>query len=716
MTDAPNAPTPQSTDGDDTPEARKITPDEAADLAEAILDHMVVAKGGTRRDGQVQMARSVARALTEGKPHLVQGGTGIGKTLGYLAGALASGKQTCLTPHTKALQDQIAGDLDLMISAFSSPEGQEIIPTPSYGVIKGRSSYLCLAKVAPQAPADMPLDGLDDDTTFTPSSTLGKEVKALHDWAGETATGVRTHLPFTVSSKAWRQVSTTAEDCTGKRCPQYEQCFVTQARRQAAESNIIVANQAYLATHMKVPHLLPDTVEAIIVDEAHEFPDVVAHTFGAEVTIKRLEGALDALSKVSKRGESDNGGGKEDSRIKGTAKAIKVLDDAVPTPKFSDRGILTKTDVLDALDGVLAGFTALRPLVLGMPDSTDQEKGAKDLLQRRLDNVLFDLKLILRGTTDTQVVWVEPRGDQAVMCSAQFDVSDTIYERLLYEFRSVVFTSATLSIGGEFDLIAKANGFAKGPWTGEIVQSPFDYPTQGRVWMPTGMPEPGNTPEKQTAYSAAVAEVAEKTVRAAGGRTLVLCTSWKSVNAVSEHLQSTLGNEFPIITQSPDTMPMTLAKQFADDPRAVLVGTTTFWTGVSVDGDTCSAVVIDKMPFPSPSIPIIAAQTEKADRERGSGAGFKEVSLVKAILSVVQGGGRLIRTLSDRGVVVVCDPRVHESSSHRKFYGRQVLRSLPPFRFTSDEDEVLAFLREIDRTANDEAGGSVVIEEEAEQV
>lgn len=712
MTDAT---APQSGDDADASEVRKITPEEAADLAEAILDHMIVTKGGTRRPGQVQMARSVARSLTAGKPHLVQGGTGIGKTLGYLAGALASGKQTCLTPHTKALQDQIAGDLDLMISAFSTPEGQKIIPTPSYGVIKGRSSYVCLAKVAPQPAGDVPLDGLDGEAPFTPSSALGQEVKALHDWANETSTGERTHLPFTVTSKAWRQVSTTADDCTGKRCPLYEQCFVTRARRQAAESSVIVANQAYLATHMKVPHLLPDTVEAIIVDEAHEFPDVVAHTFGAEVTIKRLEGALDALAKVARRSENDNGGGKEDARVKGTTKAIRVLDDAVPAPKFADRGILTKPEVLDALDGVLAGFTSLRPAVLGMPDTNDQEKGAKELLQRRLDNVIFDLRLILLGTTDKQVVWVEPRGDQAVMCSAQFDVGDTIYERLLYEFRSVVFTSATLSIGGEFDLIAQANGFAKGPWTGEIVESPFDYPAQGRVWMPEGIPEPGNTPEKKVAYSAAVAKVAEKTVRAAGGRTLVLCTSWESVNAVSEHLRTTLGGKFPIITQSRDTMPMTLAKQFAEDPRAVLVGTTTFWTGVSVDGDTCAAVVIDKMPFPSPSIPIIAAQTEKADRERGRGAGFKEVSLVKAILAVVQGGGRLIRTLSDRGVVVLCDPRVHDSSALRKFYARQVLRSLPPFRFTTDEAEVLAFLGEIDRTANDERGGVVVIEEEADQ-
>lgn len=715
MTDELHTHSPQSGGDTDSAEKRQITPDQAADLAEAILDHMVVAKGGARRPGQVQMARSVARALTVGKPHLVQGGTGIGKTLGYLAGALASGKQTCLTPHTKALQDQIAGDLDLMISAFSTPEGQKIIPTPSYGVIKGRSSYVCLAKVAPQPAGDMPLDGLDSDADFTPSSPLGKEVKALHDWANETTTGVRTHLPFTVSSNAWRQVSTTADDCTGKRCPLYEQCFVTQARRQAAESNIIVANQAYLATHMKVPHLLPDTVEAIIVDEAHEFPDVVAHTFGAEVTIKRLEGAVEALAKVAKRGENDNGGGKEDSRIKSTTKAIKVLGDAVPTPKSADRGLLSKPEVLDALDGVLAGFASLRPAVLNMPDGNDQEKGAKDLLQRRLDNMIFDLRLILMGTTDKQVVWAEPRGNQAVMCSAQFDVSDTIYERLLYEFRSVTFTSATLSIGGEFDLIAQANGFAKGPWTGEIVESPFDYPTQGRVWMPEGMPEPGNTPEKRAAYSAAVAKVAEKTVRAAGGRTLVLCTSWDSVKAVSEHLEAKLGRQFPIITQSRDTMPMTLAKEFAENPRAVLVGTTTFWTGVSVDGDTCAAVVIDKMPFPSPSIPIIAAQTEKADRERGRGAGFKEVSLVKAILAIVQGGGRLIRTLSDRGVVVVCDPRVHDSSEHRKFYGRQVLRSLPPFRFTSDEEEVLSFLKEIDRTANDEDGGVVTIEEEAEQ-
>lgn len=629
-------------------------------------------------------------------------------SIGEIAGALAFGKQVVIAPHTKALQDQLGGDLDLVTSAF--PEGATDAPlgrTPRWAVVKGRSAYLCRSKIAPQTE---PVDGqstlVEPEQAVAdpgPTSDLGKEVKALREWADQAEVGDRTEIPFSVSNRAWDQVTVSAEACTGRACPFNKDgtCFAEVARQKAKTADIIVTNQAFLSQVMRLdmaigkPLLLPETVRGIIVDEAHEFPSVVANTFGAQVSAARLVNAAKKTTLLDSKGAE----AAENARKRAVTSA-QALDKALPTPKDPDRAAASLPAVIQALVACQDAFQGLATLGEALDEGDDESKSKKDLLLRMLNNLVFDLGLLQYGTTDTQVAWVETQNGKAVMRSAQFDVSERIYSRLLEPFRSVVFTSATLTIAGRFDQPAHDYGFGLTPsWTGEVVESPFDYPSQGMLHFPSDMPLPSTNPQKKAEYSAAVAGVAARMAKAAGGRTMVLCTSQQAVEQIETRLAKLLGPEFPVIAQRSGEPTKPLAERFAADPKTVLVGTRSFWSGISVEGPTCSVVILDKSPFPSPGDPIIAARSEKADRLGGSG--FREVSLPEAILTTVQGAGRLIRTVHDQGVVVLCDPRIKPGGPLAKGYARDVMRSLPPFAVIDDEAEVLARLADIDATADD---------------
>lgn len=639
-------------------------------------------------------------------------------SIAYLAGALASGRQTVIAPHTKALQDQLRDDLDLIESAFPANE-TGVIPTPSYAIIKGRSSYLCLSKVkgegnaAPEEPQSL-LDQAGELVSSGPTSKLGKEVKSLHDWADKTETGERSDLPWPVSGKAWEQVSTTANDCLGKACGFYQECFANIQRKKAFSSDIIVVNQAFLAAWMKVPEILPESVGAVIVDEAHEFNGVVADAFGSNVTPGRIEHtvsrALNALTKANAKDKAETGAKEAKDAAESLSKKL-VIKDKWERTSMDLPGIVT-----DEIETVKAKIMRLREQADAyISVSNDQEKAKKENLLREMENLEADLKMILEGHNDRQVVWAE-KGfrDKVGLRAARFDVSDTIFRNLLYRIRSVAFTSATLTIAGNFALTASNFGFDQGPWSGKVVESPFDYEKQGLIWMPDGMPMPG-TRDKARVYAQKVAEVAEQTARAAGGRTLVLCTSNASVRAISEHLSQAFAHEdHKVLAQGVgDLSAKELAKQFTEDPRSILVGTRTFWTGISIEGDTCAAVVIDKVPFPVPSEPIIKARSDKADRVQGRGAGFKTVSLAEACLTLVQGAGRLVRTVNDRGVIVICDPRLHPGGQHMKFYAPGMMQDLPPFPVTSDTERAVQMLKEINATANDTVASLEIEEDEA---
>lgn len=644
-------------------------------------------------------------------------------SIAYLAGALASGRQTVIAPHTKALQDQLRDDLELIQSSF--PSGSEgVIQAPKYAVIKGRSSYLCLSKVKGQGDGGIeepppPLfgDAGDSDASGSggPTTALGQEVKRLQEWADSTETGERSDLPWPTSRKAWEQVSTTSDKCLGTACAFHDACFANIQRGKAMKADIIVVNQAFLAAWMQVPQILPDTVAAVVVDEAHEFSGVVADAFGSNVTPGRIEHvvsrAMNALTSAGAKDQAEAGALEASDAAAGLDAKLAIADRGERTSMELPSMV---THEIEVVREKLFRLREQASVYIGVSD--DQEKAKKDNLLREMEGLEDDLSMILEGRTDQQVVWAERGYNGKVgLRAARFDVSGTIFKHLLYPVRSVVFTSATLMIAGDFALTANNLGFDKGPWKGAVVQSPFDYDSQGLIWTPSNMPPPGRA-EKGVAYTNAVADVAERTALAAGGRTLVLCTSNASVRAVSERLNASLGDKgHKVLAQGVGNLDTKeLARQFTEDPRSVLVGTRSFWTGISIEGDTCAAVVIDKVPFPVPSEPIIKARSDKADKLQGRGAGFKTVSLAEACLTMVQGAGRLVRTVKDRGVIVICDPRLHPQGEHMKFYAPGMMQSLPPFPVTKDESRAMAMLKEIDATAND-TEMSLEVEEESDE-
>ena len=666
----------------------------AGDEAEAILDKIIAAAGGTRRDGQVLMARRVAEGLTLGRCLFAEGGTGIGKSLANLAGALASGKQTVMATHTKALQGQLVDDLEHILKATG---------LGSYALIKGRSSYVCKDKIKPAEEKGSKKKGqgslLGDDQIAEASRTvMGEEFMQVVDWAKTSETGDRSDMPFTVSGKTWAAVSSTSEECAGSKCPLYDECFAERGRKAAADADVIVVNQSYLAQAMQIPPLLPDSVEAIIVDEAHMFGSVISEAFGAEITPIRLRNALKKCSTIGKH--SINHQELASKSIEGLLGALERLQIDFTSTEAPEK---IKTHVAR----VEKAFGDLRVDSRDMAAGNETQKNAKDAIQKMLDNLLSDLRLFAQGDTDTQVVWVEhdkARHEYALR-SARFDAAQPVSELLVGRYGSVVFTSATLTINNSFDHARAMFGVPDA--VGLEFESPFNYPVQGGLVFASGMPDPSKGQNKAE-FSEAVADTASRYARAANGRTMVLCTSSSAVRQVTDRLRETL--DLPVVSQADGADAKRLSVEFLENPNSVLVATKTFWTGVSFAGDACVCVVIDKIPFPVPTNPIIKARSERAvEAAKAAGreerdatfAGLNQVSIPEAALDLKQGAGRLIRTEKDRGVVVLCDPRLNPSrAAGGKGYARTLVGSLPPFSVISEET-ALAGLAMIAATADD---------------
>lgn len=650
-------------------------------------------------------------------------------SLAYIAGALASGLTTAVCPHTKALQDQLGDDLDLVSEAFEGANFEDdAVPldhAPTYAVVKGRSAYYCGNRVAlPEGNEDQGvLDADGGDGEPSPSSALGKEIALLREWAKTTTTGDRADAPE-VSSKAWQMVCGSSESCSANGCKDNpDLCFAQQARNRATDVDIVVINQAYLAAAMKI-EFLDLHCDAVIVDEAHEFPKVVSGAFGATIKRKRVEQTLKRATNVllvDELVEEDT----VDKWTKDCTYQLDQLDAALGTmrPRGSDREIVETPAVAEPLQALIVLFDPIRRKVRAAEERAADEKvkAARHVLHQTVKNLCDDLRVVKAGSDDFQVSWADKDHGEKVLRSAQFDVSETIRDTLIGDITEgrLVMTSATLTVAGSFDYPAQQMGLtldARYPWEGHVVSSPFDYTQQGMLWLPENMPAPGKKDEEKARYAEAVADVATGVARAAGGRTLVLCTSKDSVATVSQKMADALEPEgIRVLVQQSGEPTQRLAREFGGDPRTVLVGTRTFWTGVSVEGDTCVAVVVDKLPFPTPTDPIIAARTDKVEREEGGYKGFIKVSLSEAILTIVQGVGRLIRTVTDRGVVVLCDPRLNPRTEHVKSYWRNIANSLPPFTRTVDEARVHAFLHEINDTANDVEVSAEVDEAAGEQ-
>ncbi|HET8602659.1 MAG TPA: ATP-dependent DNA helicase [Marmoricola sp.] len=620
-----------------------------------VLEAAVGALGGQERPGQVAMAEAVAEAMEQHRHLLVQAGTGTGKSLGYLVPALLHDDRVVVATATLALQHQLVErDLPALVEAAKDALGGE--GDASYAVLKGRSNYACLHRVREGVP--------DDQGTLVdlPTGSIGAEVVELREWVEEQAeeqgTGEKDHAPRH-TDRAWRQVSVSHRECLGaSKCPYGAECFAERARDKAARSHVVVTNHSLLAIDAieGVP-MIPD-YDTVVIDEAHELVARVTQAATDELTPTEVERAARRSQRHVEGSEADD-----------LADAAETLRDAIETSPVGR---------LDALPPYLADALVLvrdaaRALVSAFPRDTGDDAGATQA--KGWAQEIFKTAERMAAGLDSDVLWIAERDRQRggnYLCVAPLSVWGPMRDKLLAD-KTVVFTSATLKLGGDFDAVASGFGLDTAErgesWQGVDVGSPFDYGQQAILYVAKDLPAPG-----REASQAQLDEIVEL-VDAAEGRTLGLFSSRRAAEAAAEEVRRRLPH-LTTLAQGDAQLPE-LARQFVGDPHTCLFGTLSLWQGLDVPGETCQLVIIDRIPFPRPDDPLMSARQRAADQAGRNG--FMTVAATHAALLLAQGAGRLIRTTSDRGVVAVLDPRLVTAR-----YGAFLRASLPPMWMTTD--------------------------------
>lgn len=652
------------------------------------LDAAIEAIGGQAREGQIQMAEAVANALTDRHHLLVQAGTGTGKSLAYLVPALVHGKKVLVATATLALQRQLVErDLPKIQPALEKVLGRDL----TFAVYKGVGNYLCLQKMngAEQDP---------DGEMLMEIGSLEKDQKRLKDWAGKPGiSGDRDDAPE-VDRRVWFANSVSGRECIGKDdCAFGSQCFAVAAKAKAQTADVVVTNHTLLAIEIVDSHAILPERDAVILDEAHEFMDRTTQAVTEELTAARVERAAAMAAKHMP--------GKAAVAFKKAADdfAEEIADfaaDVRTDPSKSGRLTELPRQLEAPIRKIKESAAAVIALIAADSDVLDTDTVAQRGRVKGATNEILQIatKMLKQGAH--QVMWFEP--NFSTLYLAPLEVSDVLRRNLLTE-TPVIATSATLTIGKSFDAIAKSIGFVVGQDIGEEseegkgaidpanvqmldVGSPFDFASQGMLYLPRHLAEPGRDgPAKD-----ALTELGEL-IEAAGGRTLALFSSWRGVEMADEHLRRVLAElKMPIITQRRGDAVGPLVDKFARDPRSILLGTISLWQGIDVPGPSCTLVAIDRIPFPRPDEPVMSARSAEADKSGGSG--FMQISLPRAALLLSQGTGRLIRSIDDRGVVAILDSRIVT-----KRYGSILLNSMPPFYRTSDGSVVKESLKRLDK-------------------
>ncbi len=617
------------------------------------------------------MAHAVADAIEKDEHLLVQAGTGTGKSLAYLIPALmharTKGQPAVVATATLALQSQIVDrDMPRLADAIAPLLGRR----PTYGLVKGRRNYLCAHKLEGGFPDE---EGLFDvGEVDRGASRLGQEVVRLREWADQTESGDRDELVPGVSERAWRQVSVSAHECLGGKCPVIADCFVERSREAAKECDVIVTNHSFMAIDsFEGRQMLPEH-DVLVVDEGHELVDRVTSTITDELTA---------------------------SMVSAAAKRAGRLADS--TEAVEDAGVFLQS-VLDELpEGKLGGLPDSLSLALARvrdtsrqvqselkPEKGVEPDGSRKVAQAAVEEVFENSSRILEQR-DLDVVWVnrDPRRG-SVLRVAPMSVAMLLRDKVFGD-RTVIMTSATLELGGTFDAVAGTMGLrgdGAPEWRGLDVGSPFDYPQQAIAYVAQHLPPPG-----RDGLSEQTLDEIEALVRAAGGRTLGLFSSMRAAKEATEAMRERFDGDIGFLCQGEDQI-TTLVRQFARDPRTCLFGTLTLWQGVDVPGSACQLVLIDRIPFPRPDDPLSSARAQAIAKMGGNG--FMAVSATHAALRLAQGAGRLIRRGDDRGVVAFLDSRMMTAR-----YAGFLQRSLPPFWPTTDRERVLAALQRLDQTA-----------------
>ncbi|MGO9196730.1 MAG: ATP-dependent DNA helicase [Acidimicrobiales bacterium] len=659
-------------------------PRKQTDVASSLARVVAELAAGEVREGQLQMAEAVSDVLAgRGRRHLaVAAGTGTGKSLGYLVPAVLSDKRVIVATATKGLQDQLATkDLPLVAAGLD----QKV----TWAVLKGRSNYLCRQRLAEiehfgeqerldlgGVAAPKPRRGRAAVGRAATSETPGEQVARLVRWSGETDSGDRADLDFEPLPAAWSSVSVSGEECPGAhRCPSGGDCFAEKARARAAQSQVVVVNHHLLGAHLRSEGAVLPEHDALVVDEAHELEDILAASLGVDVGPGRVRGiAAAARSALAAAG------------AKSTTAVDDVLDSAVRLER-----VLSATpearlptglgpELGDVVSVLVSRLQRLESQLRSSGSGAGSGAGggsalAPEVAQRALRSLLAvercreELELCLAAEEDT-VVWVAG-GDRRTLRSAPLDIRAQLAEHVFSEM-PVVLTSATLAPG-----LAERLGAPPADVIELDVGSPFDYEHRGLMYCAVKLPD-----RRRPGAEDRLHDELESLILAAGGRTLGLFTSRRAMELAGSVLRGRV--PWPIHVQG-DLPKTALVAAFTEEEESCLFATMGFWQGVDVPGATLSLVVIDKIPFPRPDDPLMAARRDAAGAQ-----GFRVVDLPRAATLLAQGAGRLIRSATDRGVVAVLDPRLATAS-----YSGYLVKSLPKMRRTRDREEAIAFLQGI---------------------
>jgi ATP-dependent DNA helicase DinG len=621
--------------------------------------------GYAPRNEQLAMAEHVVAALEGRETLIVEAGTGTGKTFAYLVPALVSGRRVIVSTGTRALQDQLYHrDLPAICGALGRPV--------RVALLKGRANYLCRHRLE-IAEQQAYARGLRREV-----ATALPKVRA---WSHVTKRGDIAELPgLGEADPVWPWVTSTRENCLGSECPVFDECFVLAARREAQAADIVVVNHYLLMADLVLKEegfgdLLPGA-DAIVIDEAHQLPDIAAQFLGYSVSTRQLSAIVkDAQGELLLAHQM--GGGVDaaltglDAQVASVVAATAGVDSRIDHAQWPER-------LIEALNGLAARTSELADALAPI---AGEGQGAFARLRERLEESSVRLHALTAEEADGGVRWAETSARSVSCHYAPVDVATQLAALLEAQSCAWVLTSATLAVGEDFSHYKRRSGLARA--RSIRFESPFDFANQALLYLPKGLGDPG-----APGHTRAVVRAALPVLEASGGRAFLLFTSHRALREAAEELLVEWGNEppVPVLVQG-DGSRDHLLRRFREAGNAVLLGTGSFWEGVDVKGTALSVVIIDKLPFAAPDDPLLKARLDTI-REQGGNPFFDE-QVPQAVIALKQGVGRLIRDQGDFGVVMICDTRLVT-----KGYGRAFIQSLPPMKRTRELGEVQQFLRE----------------------
>ncbi|MCL5006227.1 MAG: DEAD/DEAH box helicase [Acidobacteria bacterium] len=612
------------------------------------------------RPGQLEMAENVESALENGQHLIVEAGTGTGKTLAYLAPLIRSGQRVVISTGTKNLQEQLFyKDIPFL---------KKLFPRLRATLMKGRQNYLCRQKLYDLEKQPV-LNGLEEVSLYS----------QLREWETRTETGDRVELKnLPDTSELWSRIDARRETCTGQKCKQFERCFITWMHQRAAESNLIIVNHHLFFADLALKEtdfasLLPD-YSAVVFDEAHEIEDVATQYFGLKISnykIEELARDTEATLKIKGLDSAEVFGAVRELRRRADL-FFELFPATEGRSNFDNRASFLEVN-RGTYSALVNALVRIETELLRVKDRPEEINN----LARRAEETRQALETILESRDRNYVYWWERRGRGIFLEASPIDVSPILREKLFGQVRTVILTSATLSVLNRFDFVKRRLGVEMA--REKILQSHFDFGRQALLYTPIHLPDP-----REPEYSSRAASEVIALLKITRGRAFVLFTSYQQMRAVYERVRA--HTRYPLILQG--TAPRTaLLDKFRSTPHAVLFATSSFWQGVDVQGQQLSAVIIDRLPFAVPTDPVVAARIRQINEDGGNA--FTEYQIPEAVIALKQGFGRLIRSENDRGVLAILDRRMVQ-----KQYGRIFFGSLPSYRCTQRLEEVDAFMQE----------------------